>query len=98
MNKKIYKDPFVLILASIIVIVALHFQITASQAPDGLTNYLRYISALSLTSLIIYIIAMPYLRKKHIKPVFGISVSLLIGFLLLAAMGVLAFSLAMSSG
>jgi len=98
MDKKIYKDPFILVLLGIIVMVDVYSKTAASQSATRLTNYFQYISALSFISLIIYMVLRPYLRRKHVKPVFGVSVSLLIGLFILIVLVFLAFGLAMSGG
>jgi hypothetical protein len=98
MDKKIYKDPFVLVLLSIIVIIGLYSQTAASQAPAGGARDLQGISGLSFISLIVYAVLRPYLRKKQVKLPIGIIASVVIALVVFIILLGLLFGLAMSGG
>lgn len=98
MNKKIYKDPFAIVLLAIIFIVGLYSQTAASLAHTNLTYYVTDVSGLAFISLIIYVVIRPYLRKKQINAKIVVPAILVAGIVILVIIGMLAFGLAMSGG
>ena len=93
MNKKIYKDPFIILLLAVWLIGGFFSQRVYGSAASSF----QQLSIVAFLSLIIYIVARPFLSKRKIKPGVVIAISVGLGFLILLVVGMIALS-AMNSG